>query len=91
MTFPLLATIFKSIKNIPTIHPEGFHLSLENGYTVSVQWKENNYCTKDGKTAEIAAWDKSGNWVKLNEDNDIAGWKTIEETLEIIHDISLKC
>ena len=37
---------------------DGVHFSFENGYTVSVQW-----VNKNSPTAEIAVWDKRGEWV----------------------------
>lgn len=60
---------------------KGFHVSLENGITISVQFGAGNYCEHyDGdigseKTkprwesidAEIAVWDKDNNWFNFEK------------------------
>jgi hypothetical protein len=57
-------------------HHKGFHITFENGWTISVQFGGGNYCenydvkigseylieTLTSKDAEIAAWDIKGNW-----------------------------
>lgn len=76
-----------------TPHP-GFSMVLENGYTVSIQWKEGNYCHVDGSSAELAAWDKDGNWVKLSENDNkifyVIGWQSVDDALKFIIQISQK-
>ena len=64
---------------------KGFHVTFENGYTVSVQWGGNNYCDnrhcdlsneflgKEGcANADVAAWPENGerNYVKLTGDDN---------------------
>lgn len=60
-----------------TMH-KGFHMTFENGVTVSVQWGSGNHCenkndnydaAKNAKssydclTAEVAAWTRDGEWI----------------------------
>lgn len=50
---------------------KGFHITLANGITVSVQFGQYNYCENYGldtntshcANAELAAWDANGEWV----------------------------
>lgn len=56
---------------------KGFHMTFENGYTVSVQWGAGNYCdnhfpddcdftfSKDAAsdTAEVAIWGENGEFI----------------------------
>jgi hypothetical protein len=60
---------------------KGFHITFENGWTVSVQWGSGNYCdnysrpysentlcgAEGSQTAEIAAWDANGKWYMPSE------------------------
>jgi hypothetical protein len=70
----------------------GFHMTFANGYTISVQFGEGNYCTNrygnDGDksaNAEVAAWsDCGGEWVKLGENDDVIGWQTPDQVLAIM-------
>ena len=50
---------------------KGFHMKFDNGWTVSIQWGDGNYCSNrdyDGdrnrvprsSTAEVAVWHESG-------------------------------
>lgn len=58
---------------------KGFHITFENGCTVSVQFGVGNYCENrdrwnveneadsimwDSRDAEIAAWDANGDWIR---------------------------
>ena len=57
---------------------KGFHITFENGLTVSVQWGAGNYCdnhfycdfshTKDmeSNTAEVAVWSNE-RWLNAND------------------------
>ena len=56
---------------------KGFHMTFDNGLTVSVQWGAGNYCDNhfpadkdfsfskpaESNTAEVAVWDKSEKWI----------------------------
>ena len=68
----------------------GFHITFENGYTVSVQFSRSNYSDQGETTAEVAAWGPDRKWVKLGEDDDVIGWCTPNEVLEIMNQIANK-
>ena len=68
----------------------GFHMTFENGYTISVQFSKTNYSDGGETTAEVAAWDSDRKWVKLNEHDDVQGWCTPNEVLEIMNQIANK-
>lgn len=78
---------------------KGFHMTFDNGWTASVQWGSDNYCenfdldvrsadaragVKGSKTAEIAAWDKDGNWYNFGDDN-VKGYVTPNEVLMFLN------
>jgi hypothetical protein len=68
----------------------GFHMTFENGYTISVQFSKTNYSDGGETTAEVAAWDSDRKWVKLNEHDDVQGWCSPNEVLEIMNQIANK-
>jgi hypothetical protein len=90
--------MFKSTSN------KGFQITFANGYTVSVQWGNGNYCEKkqyggygeemkhqvwESPNAEVAVWDKNGDWVRpAGINDDVKGYQTPEEVAEIIEKVS---
>lgn len=67
----------------PTI--TGGRLRLPNGFTISVQWKEMNYC--DERTAEVAVWDDMKRWVRFGEGewaDTVRGYTNTRELFLII-------
>ena len=83
--------MFKAMNN------KGFHIVFDNGWTVSVQWGYANYCdNRDGtdgkasKTAEVAAWDASGEWHKFSDGTEVDGWYTPAKVLEFMNEIAAK-
>lgn len=79
----------------------GFQMTFENGWTISVQWHKGAYCERKGesypwsskdpnpatsKDAEIAAWDKDGNWYQFEHDQ-VLGWQTTDEVSEFMNKI----
>ena len=79
---------------------KGFHITFENGYTVSVQFGKYNYCSnrdrrddeaqqgKDGSgTAETAVWAQDGDLIHINGDDadNVQGWQTPEQVLKTIN------
>lgn len=72
---------------------KGFHMVFANGWTVSVQFGRGNYCenncgdSDESRTAEIAAWDKDGNWYEFENDT-VAGWVTSDEVLEFMQKVA---
>jgi len=65
--------MFRSCRN------KGFHMTFENGWTISVQWGRENYCEVVGETennvtakdAEIAAWHVDGTDLLIED----SGWR----------------
>ncbi len=79
---------------------KGFHISFENGYTVSVQFGKYNYCenrdrrddaAKHGEegscNAETAVWGPEGNLLYINPDDSdsVQGWQTPEQVLKTLN------
>jgi hypothetical protein len=83
-------------------HNKGFQMTFANGYTISVQFGNGNYCDNrhygsmvtfdepvpPSRNAEVAAWDKDGNWVQLSEHDDVIGWQTPDDIAALIASIS---
>lgn len=78
---------FKATQNE---YNNGFHITFENGYTVSVQFSKTSYGDQGETTAEVAAWGPDRKWVKLSEHDDVRGWCTPNEVLEIMNQIANK-
>ena len=66
-------------------HNNGFHMVFKNGYTMSVQFSKTNYSDGGVTTAEIAAWGPDGQWLKLSEHDDVRGWCSPDEVLEVMN------
>ena len=75
----------------------GFKMTFENGWTVSVQWSSFNYCAnrnyegydslpqnRQCVNAECAVWDTNGDWFKLTASDDVQGWMSPDEVAELI-------
>lgn len=59
---------------------KGFHLSFENGWTVSVQFGPGNYCEHHGSIMAHGDWDKPKNVDIWKSDNaEIAAWNRNNE------------
>ena len=73
-------------------------MTFENGWTISVQWHTGAYCGRkqdlaiyytddtnpaESPNAEIAMWDKNGNWYKF-EHEEVLGYQTPDEVAEWI-------
>jgi len=64
----------------------GAKLKFENGFEVSVIAGPSAY--GDGKeTFEIAAFDPSGNFIRLGVNDDVLGWQSPEEINVIMAEI----
>ena len=80
---------------------KGFHITFENGWTVSVQFGGGNYCENydmpigsehqapvlKSKDAEIAAWDKDGKWFDFGHD-EVNGRVDAKYVLKFMNKIS---
>ncbi len=73
----------------------GFKMTFENGWTISVQWSSFNYCAnrefhnlttqkRECVNAECAVWDTNGDWFKLTGADDVQGWMSPDEVAELI-------
>lgn len=82
---------------------KGFQMTFDNGWTVSVQWGTGNYGdhymvsdsstdadvgAKGSSTAEIAAWDKDGNWYQVSEYDMVRGYVSTDEVLAFMTKIA---
>jgi hypothetical protein len=70
-------------------HPNGMggklaQMELGNGYKISVVGGGRGLYG-DGKTTfEVAMFDRMGEMIMLSEDDQVLGWKTIDEVNEVI-------
>ncbi len=78
---------------------KGFHVTFENGNTVSVQFGRGNYCSnydtprdmlvQDGVVeshdAECTAWGSDGAWHKLGDNDDVIGWQHPADVLALLN------
>jgi hypothetical protein len=79
---------------------KGFQMTFANGYTVSVQFGYGNYSenrndqkfgedAKPSATAEFAAWDADGTWVRFDgECDDVIGYLTTDQALARINEVA---
>ena len=68
-----------------------FSMKFANGYTVSLAMGEGMYSTAGDEgftSAEVAAWDSDGNWVKLSDNDDVIGWQSPAQVLAIMNKIA---
>ena len=73
---------------------QGFQMTFENGWTVSVQFGRANYAdnrrgTNQSKTAEIAAWDQNDDWCKFENDS-VKGYCSTDEVVDFMVMIKAK-
>ena len=86
-----------------TTSRNGFHITFENGWTVSVQFGRGNYCANryhDGVTdpdpippsanAEVAAWDAKGDWYRFEDGDTVRGYMTPAAVLAFMNEIAAK-
>jgi len=74
------------------VTPNGFWITFENGYAISVQWGKINYCDnknktgvhKTGTTAEVAIYEPNGSWHRFDNHDICKGWCSPEEVLELM-------
>ena len=52
------------------INHDGFQMTFDNGTTVSVMFGKYTYNDQGETTAEVAVWDKDGDWYILNEEDN---------------------
>lgn len=76
----------------------GFHVTFENGWTVSVQFGGGNYCSnydddigdreKSGEKgsidAETAVWGPDGKMLDMGDGDTVQGYQTPEQVLKLL-------
>mgnify|MGYP001276071791 CR=1 FL=1 len=83
-----------------TTQNKGFQMKFENGFKISVQWGTMNYCEKknlgadfademkkpfwESSNAEIAVFDKDGDFVSLGKDDAVIGWVSVDSVAKCI-------
>lgn len=73
---------------------KGFHITLDSGYTLSVQFGGGNYCANrqrdvrerdlSSPDAEIAVWRGKGGLLPLPGGDSVVGWVTPAQVLDIL-------
>jgi hypothetical protein len=79
---------------------KGFHITFENGWTVSVQFGPGNYGGNYDRsfrdegpippstTAEVAAWPNGGEMITLAGGDTVEGYQTPAEVLALLMDVA---
>ena len=77
----------------------GFHMTFENGFTLSVQFGPGNYCERryphdhdapqkkrewTSKDAEIAIFTPTGNFYTLPCGDNVLGWQSVDDVCKWI-------
>lgn len=69
-----------------------FALTFPNGHTVSIAAGKGTMSSgnfKDGFiSVEVGAWDSGEKWISLSEYNDVKGWVSAEEVLELFNRVA---
>ncbi len=75
--------------------PSGFHMTFDNGNTISIQWASHNYsstrfrrgpATLKCTSAEVAIWDSNDRWANIDTNGDmVKGWVEPDEIAKLIH------
>lgn len=69
-----------------------FSMTFPNGYTLSLAMGTTAYSKGNHETGysvvEVAAWDENGEWVKLQEFDDVIGYQTPTQVLEIMNKVA---
>ena len=80
----------------------GFHITFENGWTVSIQIGGGTYSgnydapitpgpggkTPPSDTAEVAAWPAGGGLIEMPGGDTVAGYQSPAEVLALLNDIA---
>ena len=79
------------------VQENGFQIVLDNNYTVSVQFGVHNYCSsrhderRDASyglvcnNAEVAVMDSDGEFIALDEHDDVRGYQSVSEVIALIN------
>lgn len=82
---------------------QGFHVTFENGWTVSVQFGAGNYADNhrlwsedepkrgwESSCAEVAAWPDDGEMMRFPDGQTVQGWQTPAQVLALMADIAAR-
>jgi hypothetical protein len=79
---------------------EGFTITFQNGYTISVQFNKHTFCDNGNSSAEVAVWNDKGNWLLFDKDNslwieisdgsDVMTYQSPEDVAKLIYTLSQK-
>jgi hypothetical protein len=79
---------------------KGFHVTFANGFRASVQWGRGNYCDNKehrgsrgeevpaSRTAEVAAFDPSGNMIDMAHGDQVLGYLSADQVLHFLNQVS---
>tara|TARA_R110002020_G_scaffold470874_1_gene697120 strand:- start:63 stop:374 length:312 start_codon:yes stop_codon:yes gene_type:complete len=67
---------------------QGFCITFENGWAISIQWHRGAYCDHKNGNAEVAVFDPSEEFFPLTFHDDVLGWQTPDEIAELISQVS---
>ena len=82
------------------VQENGFQIVLDNGYMVSVQFGKYHYCSsRHGEkrdsfmglrcsNAEVAVMDSDGEFVPLQDGDDVKGWQSVSEVIALINEFN---
>ena len=74
-----------------TLIPSGIRMLFGNGNVISIQFGYGNYCDNrdeskpECKTAEIAIWNKNGDWFEFDGGDTVKGWCDTDEVAKWIN------
>jgi hypothetical protein len=86
----------KAFKAQNNEYHNGFQMTFENGCTISVQFNKFNYCDEGETTAEVAAWNRIGDWMMFNGENwvvltngdtDVMAHQTSDDVARMINEL----
>lgn len=81
----------ESVSNIYFKFPNGYTVSIAYGggaYSKTFRDTENLSSITHIYSAEVAAWDSKGEWLKLSDNDNVAGWQSPEDIARLIFEIS---
>ena len=83
---------------------KGFQMKFNNGFSISVQWGNMNYCERrnwsadyksemkedyiKSENSEIAVFDTKGSMMSVGENDAVIGWLSADEVAKIIEIVS---
>ena len=85
--------------NIAIHGNRGIHMKFDNGLTISIQIGTGSYCSNKNQeagslqivnscnNAEIAIWDKMGNWHVFNDGDTVQGFVDVDKIGKIINKV----